>query len=159
VKRWQCESSLALQQLLSYVKTNDLNEQPDTRFKINARTPLLRGRFSQKQQRLQKAESFPENGQVTVPYFMSRFRTATKSYPVVALNESTTNLPKVADHLFHEPVQSLIGGGGSGIGWYSGAAVGAHLGLQPSADFGKIAEGAGNACQVWWKRQRMWTRC
>ena len=129
-RRWQCESSLALQQLVSYIKNNGLANQPATRSRIDARTPLLRERFSQRQQRLQKAESLPENGKVTVPYFMSRFRTATASHPVVALNESTTNLPNVADHLFHDGAQSLIGSGGGGLGWYSGAAVGAHLGLQ-----------------------------
>lgn len=129
-KRWQCESSLALQQLLAYVKTNDLASQSATRSKIEKRTPALRERFSQRQQRLEKAEALPADGKVTVPYFMSRFRTLTSSHPVVALNESTTNLPNVADHLQHSRAHSLIGSGGGGLGWYSGAAVGAHLGLQ-----------------------------
>lgn len=127
-KRWQCESSLALQQLLSFIKGSNLVTQSSSR--IEARTSILQDRFAKRQERLQKAESSPADGKVTVPYFMARFREATASASVVALNESTTNLPNVADHLRHDKAHSLIGSGGGGLGWYSGAAVGASLALQ-----------------------------
>lgn len=57
----------------------------------------------------------------------------------VGLNESTTNLGNVADHLRHDRSLSLIGSGGGSLGLYSGAAVGASLALKASGRSTELA--------------------
>lgn len=127
-RRWQCDSPLALSQLHSFIQSSELFTAPETKSKIEARTSHLQQRFSERQERLRKAEA-PPTDIVTVPYFMSRLRSATSNLDIVGLNESTTNLGNVADHLHHNTPLSLIGSGGGALGWYSGAAVGAHMAL------------------------------
>ncbi|KFA73443.1 hypothetical protein S40288_04202 [Stachybotrys chartarum IBT 40288] len=129
-KRWQCESSLALAQLASCVKGKDLASQAGVKARIDSRRTLLQQRFEQRQSLLRSREAVPADGSVTAPYFVARFRDMTRGLTITALNESTTNLPNVADHLHHTHPHALIGSGGGGLGWYSGAAVGASLGLQ-----------------------------
>ena len=129
-KRWQCDSDLALNQVRQFIETNKLLSSPETRSKIDSRTRTLKGRFEQRQERLRLAESLPQDGKATVPYVMSRLREACSGINIVGLNESTTNLGNVADHLRHETPLSLIGSGGGALGWYSGAAVGAHMALK-----------------------------
>lgn len=129
-KRWQCESSFALAELSAYIADKGLASTENFKAKEEARTPILRDRFTKRQAELRKKESVPPDGSVTVPYFVSRFREATADLVVTGLNESTTNLPNVADHLRHDRPQSLFASGGGGLGWWSGAAVGAHMGLQ-----------------------------
>jgi acetolactate synthase-1/2/3 large subunit len=127
-KRWQCDSSVALRQLYDHLKCTSLVQEAQSR--ISARIDLLEKRWEQRKDRLLEAETSPSDGSVTVPYFMARFRKATASLSIIGLNESTTNLPNVADHLGHSEAQTLIGSGGGGLGWWSGAAVGASLALQ-----------------------------
>ena len=129
VKRWKVDSSLALAQLATAVRKNASFERSETRQRIEARRAQLEERFRTRQSRLLNAESTPTQG-LTVPFFMSRLRDACTSISVVGLNESTTNLGNVADHLRHDRPLSLIGSGGGSLGWYSGGAVGASLGLQ-----------------------------
>lgn len=129
-RRWQCDSSLALAQLAEYIANKGLLSTPDTQAKIDARVKVLHHRFAQRQAQLEAKEEVPEDGLLTVPYFMSRLRKATAGLKVIGLNESTTNLPNVADHLRHDHAKSLIGSGGGGLGWWSGAAVGAYMGLE-----------------------------
>ena len=128
-KRWQCESSLALQQINNHLKVNS-NLVAEAQGKISTRRIHLEERFAKRQEMLLKAEETPSNGLLTVPFFMARFRKASADVPVVALNESTTNLPNVANHLRHSEPLTLMGSGGGGLGWWSGAAVGASLALQ-----------------------------
>lgn len=129
-RRWQCDSSLALQQLSTFIAEQGLAAAPAAKSKIESRTRVLRERFDRRQERLRTAELPAADGSATVPFVMSRLRAACEGIPVVGLNESTTNLGNVADHLRHETPLSLIGSGGGALGWYSGAAVGAHAGLR-----------------------------
>lgn len=127
-KRWQCDSDAALEQLSAAAR--NIVKKPQVQDLMKARKKRLQGRFAERLARLEVAEALPTNGKVTVPYFMARFREATKHVKVIALNESTTNLPNVADHLHHdEPLTMLTSGAGS-LGWYSGAAIGVSLALQ-----------------------------
>lgn len=129
-KRWQCESSLALSQITAYAKREGLQSGPEIKTLVEARIGILKERFDRRKEKLLRSEELPEDGSVTVPYFMSQFRRMTEGLTIIGLNESTTNLPNVADHLGHSKPQSLIGSGGGGLGWYSGAAVGAYMGLE-----------------------------
>lgn len=129
-RRWQCDSELALDQLCSFIKANELLTATETKSRIETRASALKERFAQRQERLRVSETLPEDGSATVPYVMSRLREACEGIDVVGLNESTTNLGNVADHLRHETPLSLIGSGGGALGWYSGAAVGAHMALK-----------------------------
>ncbi|KAF4461330.1 acetolactate synthase [Fusarium albosuccineum] len=126
-KRWRADSSLALEQLHVFIQSNSASIPGE---KIKAQTAKLQERFDARQVRLRTAEAVPSDGSVTTPFVMARLREATTGFPVVGLNESTTNLGNVADHLRHEKPLSLIGSGGGSLGWYSGAAVGAHMALQ-----------------------------
>ncbi|KAJ9157677.1 Thiamine pyrophosphate enzyme, N-terminal TPP binding domain-domain containing protein [Pleurostoma richardsiae] len=128
-KRWRVDSSLALAQLTEAVKSSPLFGEEKTKQRILLRQAYLEERFQTRQARLLKAEAAPAQG-LTVPFFMSRLREACAGITVVGLNESTTNLGNVADHLRHDSALSLIGSGGGSLGWYSGGAVGASLGLQ-----------------------------
>lgn len=129
-RRWQCDSSLALQQLSSFITERGLASAAGTRAKIESRISALQERFTQRQEKLRAAELVPNDGSATVPFVMSRLREASAGFSVVGLNESTTNLGNVADHLRHDKPLSLIGSGGGALGWYSGAAVGARMGLR-----------------------------
>lgn len=131
-KRWKCDSSLALKQLTDTIQSKkETLEAPETRRRLETRRDSLKERFEARKARLSKAEtSLSPSGRLTVPYFMARLRDACSNLRVVGLNESTTNLGNVADHLQHSEALSLIGSGGGALGWYSGAAVGASLGLR-----------------------------
>ncbi|KAL1858074.1 hypothetical protein VTK73DRAFT_7963 [Phialemonium thermophilum] len=135
-KRWRCDSAVALAQLAASVRQNPLFTSHEVQDSIRARQAYLRERFAARQARLSKAEQVPSGGggggggHVTVPYFMARLREACRGLRVVGLNESTTNLGAVADHLRHDECHALIGSGGGALGWYSGAAVGVSLALR-----------------------------
>ncbi|KAF4983833.1 hypothetical protein FZEAL_839 [Fusarium zealandicum] len=126
-KRWRADSSLALEQLHDLIQSNSMSTAAD---KIKTRGSKLKERFVARQHRLRASEAVPGDGSVTVPFVMARLRVACSGISVVGLNESTTNLGNVADHLGHETPLSLIGSGGGSLGWYSGAAIGAHMALQ-----------------------------
>ncbi|EEY23496.1 acetolactate synthase [Verticillium alfalfae VaMs.102] len=139
-KRWMCDTSVALKQLDEYVEMSRELFAEATKSRIDVRISLLAQRFEARTRRLEAEEvAFPD-GKVTVPYFMSRFRKATKGLDVLALNESTTNLGKVADHLRHDQHNSLVGSGGGSLGWYSGAAVGVAMALREEAAVGDAAD-------------------
>jgi len=129
-KRWKCDSAVALEQLVTFIRGTPLFESGETRAIIDARQENVKARFAARQARLLKAERLPAAGNVTTPYFMARLREACRGVRVVGLNESTTNLGNVADHLRHDEPHALIGSGGGALGWYSGGAVGASLALQ-----------------------------
>lgn len=130
-KRWKCDSSLALQELVETIRSRKELVASETQARIKARTDQLKERFAARQARLSKAEtSLAASGRLTVPYFMAHLREACSGLSVVGLNESTTNLGNVADHLQHSEARTLIGSGGGALGWYSGAAVGASLALR-----------------------------
>ncbi|RXG50480.1 hypothetical protein VDGE_09113 [Verticillium dahliae] len=139
-KRWMCDASVALKQLDEYVKTSLELFTEAAKSRINVRTSLLTRRFEARARRLEAEEVASSDGKVTVPYFMSRFRKATEGLDVLALNESTTNLGKVADHLRHDQHNSLLGSGGGSLGWYSGAAVGVAMALREEAAVGDAAD-------------------
>jgi acetolactate synthase-1/2/3 large subunit len=129
-RRWMCDSAVALEQIRAHVKASSLFAAEETQATIAARLARLKSRFEERTKRLRIAELPLPDGKVTVPYFMSRLREATAGIRVLGLNESTTNLGNVADHLGHSSAQTLMGSGGGSLGWYSGAAVGASLGLR-----------------------------
>ncbi|CRK30972.1 hypothetical protein BN1723_003719 [Verticillium longisporum] len=139
-KRWMCDTSVALKQLDEYVKMSRELFTKVTKSRIGVRTSLLAQRFEARTRRLEAEEVASSDGKVTVPYFMSRFRKATEGLDVLALNESTTNLGKVADHLRHDQHNSLLGSGGGSLGWYSGAAVGVAMALREEAAVGNVAD-------------------
>lgn len=129
-KRWKCDSSLALQDLATAVSAASSYASDVVQHRMASRRQMLQQTFETRQSRLRQAESARSDGGLTVPYFMSCLRSATKDARVVGLNESTTNLGNVADFLRHDQPLSLIGSGGGALGWYSGAAVGASCALQ-----------------------------
>lgn len=129
-RRYKCDSGYALRQLHTSLKSHSLFSSKQTQIIIRERATFLQDRFLVRKARLQLAEAPRDDNRVTVPYFMSRFREATADVRVVGLNESTTNLPNVADHLKHSTALSLFGSGGGSLGWYSGGAVGVSLALQ-----------------------------
>lgn len=137
-KRWKVDSATALEQLTVAVKQTSLFKTDETAAIINERQEHLKERFAQRRARLAKVEEVPAGGNVTVPHFMSCLREAARGVRVVGLNESTTNLGNVADHLHHDEHHSLIGSGGGALGWYSGGAVGASLALKSEGRQGDL---------------------
>lgn len=129
-RRWMCDSSLALAQLKTHVEASPAFAADETRSAVAARLERLGARFDQRTERLRLAEAPTPDGTITVPYFISRLREATAGVRVLGLNESTTNLGNVADHLGHSSALTLMGSGGGSLGWWSGAAVGASLALR-----------------------------
>ena len=129
--RWRCDSEVALPQLTAAIRASPAFASAALKDRVVSRKGLLQARFQARKRRLRAAEQRPVDESVTVPYVMSRFRdvTATGGITVTGLNEATTNLGNVADHLHHERPLSLIGSGGGSLGWYSGAAVGASMAL------------------------------
>ncbi|CAK7235032.1 hypothetical protein SCUCBS95973_009133 [Sporothrix curviconia] len=133
-KRWKVDSAVALGQILEAVESSAEFSSAETKARIEDRRAFLTARFAERQMKLRAAEATPAAGKpLTVPFVMARLREATAGVDVVGLNESTTNLGNVADHLGHNGPLSLIGSGGGALGWYSGAAVGAALGLREDA--------------------------
>ncbi|SPO02518.1 related to thiamine pyrophosphate-requiring enzymes [acetolactate synthase, pyruvate dehydrogenase (cytochrome), glyoxylate carboligase, phosphonopyruvate decarboxylase] [Cephalotrichum gorgonifer] len=129
-KRWKVDSATALEQLAAAVRQSALFGTEEIAAIVNERQTRLKERFTERRARLASVEEIPAAGNITVPYFMSRLREAASGVRVVGLNESTTNLGNVADHLHHDEPHSLIGSGGGALGWYSGGAVGASLALR-----------------------------
>ncbi|KAL1887321.1 hypothetical protein Sste5346_010303 [Sporothrix stenoceras] len=130
-KRWKVDSAVALTQIADAVVANEQFTATTTKSRIDERRSHLAARFAEREARLRAAEAVPlPDRPLTVPYVMARLREATAGVNVVGLNESTTNLGNVADHFGHNKPLSLIGSGGGALGWYSGAAVGAILGLR-----------------------------
>ncbi|KAK6386077.1 hypothetical protein LTS17_001651 [Exophiala oligosperma] len=130
-KRWKCDSGFALRQLVDTIVSKNQIRTQELQQRIEARIASLKERFEARRARLNKAESsLGPSGRLTVPYFMAHLRSACSGLHVVGLNESTTNLGNVADHLHHSESHTLIGSGGGALGWYSGAAVGASLALR-----------------------------
>ncbi|CAK7234991.1 hypothetical protein SBRCBS47491_009138 [Sporothrix bragantina] len=133
-KRWKVDSAVALEQIAEAVESSAEFTASETKSRIEERRTYLTARFAERQTKLRSAEATPSAGRpLTVPFVMARLREATTGVNVVGLNESTTNLGNVADHLGHNGPLSLIGSGGGALGWYSGAAVGAALGLREDA--------------------------
>lgn len=133
-KRWKVDSAVALTQIADAVESSNMYAANATKSRIDSRRSYLASRFAEREARLRAAESVPAPGRpLTVPYVMARLRDATAGVNVVGLNESTTNLGNVADHFGHNGPFSLIGSGDGALGWYSGAAVGAMLGLRDDA--------------------------
>lgn len=133
-RRWKVDSAVALTQIADAVESHAQYNTADTKARIDGRRRHLTARFAERGARLRAAEQVPAPGRpLTVPYIMARLREATGGVHVVGLNESTTNLGNVADHFGHNGPLSLIGSGGGALGWYSGAAVGAMLGLREDA--------------------------
>lgn len=133
-KRWKCDSFLALRQIADAVRAHLDIDSAEATQRLAHRRETLQQRFEARKARLLQAEQvpLPDSSQVTVPFVVSRLREAVRgaNLKMVGLNESTTNLGNVADHLGHEKPLSLLGSGGGSLGWYSGAAVGASLALQ-----------------------------
>jgi acetolactate synthase-1/2/3 large subunit len=133
--RYCADSAVALAQILA---SRAVQEVTDSEAIIRRRVKL-RKRSRDRQTHLQQAAKIPWKAHfyknslselfLTAPYIVSVLRTLLpKKY--VALNESTTNLASVADHLRHDRPLSLIGSGGGALGWFSGAAVGMSLALK-----------------------------
>ncbi|KAL7625895.1 hypothetical protein AAE478_005119 [Parahypoxylon ruwenzoriense] len=106
-RRRKCDSALALQQLGASVRASSMPGQAKT---------LLHERFNQKRNGWLSVEVPRQDGRVTVLYFMSRLREATVDLRVVGLNESTTNLGNIDDHLRHNITLALIDSGGASLG-------------------------------------------
>ncbi|CAK7202822.1 hypothetical protein SEUCBS139899_005549 [Sporothrix eucalyptigena] len=133
-KRWKVDSAVALDQIAEAIESSADFSLPETKTRIEERRTYLGERFAAREAKLRSAEAMPAPGRpLTVPFVMARLREAAAGIEIVGLNESTTNLGNVADHLCHNTPLSLIGSGGGALGWYSGAAVGAALGLREDA--------------------------
>lgn len=130
VKRWKCDSALALRQVSDYVRACPLFHSEQGKAKMTERSEHLHSRFARRMTLIRNAAVAPEDGSITVPYFMSCFRILTRDYAVIGLNESTTNLGHVADGLGHSKPLSLFGSGGGSLGWCLSASVGVSLSLQ-----------------------------
>jgi len=129
-KRWKCDSSLALRQLTDFVQRSPSFGSVEFSKRLDQRRAALQERFQARQARLASIEIKPANGTLTVPFFMSRFRNATREQSVIGLNESITNLGTVADSLHHDKPLSLLGSGGGSLGWCLSGAVGVSLALK-----------------------------
>jgi acetolactate synthase-1/2/3 large subunit len=130
--RWRCDAEIALPQLTAAISASPTFGSAATKDRIMFRKGMLQARSQARKRRLRAAEQAVPDGNVTVPYTMARLRilAASRGISITGLNESTTNLGNVADHLHHERPLSLIGSGGGALGWYSGAAVGASMALR-----------------------------
>ncbi|KAF8518502.1 thiamine diphosphate-binding protein [Hysterangium stoloniferum] len=77
---------------------------------------------------LEEAETLPTSSSITVPYLVSTLR---KHSPpkTLFLNEAISNYIQVWAHLRPNRVGSTFTSGGSSLGWGTGAAIGASLGI------------------------------
>jgi acetolactate synthase-1/2/3 large subunit len=132
--RYCADSAVALAQILG---SDPMIRAPETHSdNIAKRKALLEARFSRRRAALLAAaapSASVSGAPLTVPYVVSVLRNLLPE-GYVGLNESTTNLGAVADHLGHDRPLSLIGSGGGALGWYSGAAVGVSLALAERED-------------------------
>ena len=94
--------------------------------KVPARAERLAAVHRAQRERWAARERPADDGTVTAEYLVACVRGAIGQDAIV-LTEAITNYPVVCEHLLPSRPGSLIGSGGSSLGWSGGAAVGAKL--------------------------------
>ena len=107
--------------------TASLREQggPDAA-RVTARAERLAAVHRAQREQWAATERPAGDGSVTAEYLVACVREAIGQDAIV-LTEAITNYPVVCEHLLPSRPGSLIGSGGSSLGWSGGAAVGAKL--------------------------------
>ena len=116
------DSRLAAGQIAGFVRDHDLAD-PDA---VRARRAEVTAAGRARRDRLAAAER-PEGGVITPRYLTACVRELLAGTDALVLTEAITNFQVVAEHLRASQPGSLIGSGGSSLGWAGGGAVGAKL--------------------------------
>jgi acetolactate synthase-1/2/3 large subunit len=115
----------------SYLALSQLNECLDQtqiadRQKIEQRYKRISQKHEQLQQERKAKETINSNGVITAEYLTACIREIIDDNTIV-LNEAISNSGKVFEHLQLTKPGTLLGSGGSSLGWHGGAAIGVKL--------------------------------
>ena len=114
-------SKVALEQIAAYVRTNgfDRDRVEARRGEVTAAHDAQRAAWD--------ALECPDGEVITPQYLTACVRDLLAGEDALVLSESITNFEVVAQHLRANTPGSLMGPGGSSLGWFGGGAVGAKL--------------------------------
>lgn len=169
----RADAEVALSQLHEAVNLPGLPISPDSK-KILSRKENLQQRHDEWIHRLQAVETTSVDGPTpTVVSIISTLRqtvielTPSRGQKTLWINECSSNLPIVFDHVRPDIPDSMICSGGTSIGYCLGAAVGAQLGAkvagkEPELTLVVVGDGTFLFCvpsAAYWMARRYETVC
>jgi acetolactate synthase I/II/III large subunit len=114
-------SKVALEQIAAYVRTNGFD-----RDRVEARRAAVTAAHDAQRAAWDALER-PDGEVITPQYLTACVRDLLAGEDALVLSESITNFEVVAQHLRANKPGSLMGPGGSSLGWFGGGAIGAKL--------------------------------
>jgi acetolactate synthase-1/2/3 large subunit len=120
------DTKVAVTQIADFVRDNALFDASPVMSRVEARRAELTAAGQARRAALDDLER-PPPGVITPRYLTACVRELLAGADALVLTEAITNYQVVAEHLRASRPGSLIGSGGSSLGWGGGAAVGAKL--------------------------------
>ncbi len=120
------DTKVAVTQIADFVRDNALLDASPVMSRVEARRAELTAAGQARRAALDDLER-PPPGVITPRYLTACVRELLAGADALVLTEAITNYQVVAEHLRASRPGSLIGSGGSSLGWGGGAAVGAKL--------------------------------
>ena len=120
------DSKVALEQIALFVRDEILLRQDV----IEVRRAVVTAANQARRAALEALEQ-PQPGVITPRYLTACVRELLRGTDTLVLTEAITNYQVVAEHLCASRPGSLLGSGGSSLGWAGGGAVGAKLACSP----------------------------
>ncbi len=120
------DTKVAVTQLADFVRENALLDAGPVKSAVERRRAGLTAAGQARRAVLDELEQ-PAPGVITPRYLTACVRELLAGADALVLTEAITNYQVVADHLRASRPGSLIGSGGSSLGWGGGGAVGAKL--------------------------------
>jgi acetolactate synthase-1/2/3 large subunit len=116
------DTKVAVEQITRFVRDNVLFADGE----VETRRMIITAANAARRAALDSLEQ-PEAGVITPSYLTACVRDALHGTDALVLTEAITNYQVVAEHLRASRPGSLLGSGGSSLGWTGGGAVGAKL--------------------------------
>jgi acetolactate synthase-1/2/3 large subunit len=116
------DTKVAVEQIVTFVRDNVLFEEGE----VETRRMVVTGANAARRAALDSLEQ-PEAGVITPRYLTACVRELLAGTDALVLTEAITSYQVVAEHLRASRPGSLLGSGGSSLGWTGGGAVGAKL--------------------------------
>jgi acetolactate synthase I/II/III large subunit len=116
------DTKVAVEQITRFVRDNALFAGGE----VETRRMIITAAHAARRAALDALEQ-PEAGVITPSYLTACVRDALHGTDALVLTEAITNYQVVAEHLRASRPGSLLGSGGSSLGWTGGGAVGAKL--------------------------------
>jgi len=118
---FRADGNTALKQLLSKIKGfKTINNKED-------RIKQLKVQHDKRLEGYKSAEQLSSDGIITVQYLTAQVRERLSDKESIIINEATTNLKFVSDHLLRDEPGSLYSSPAASLGWSGGAAIAAKL--------------------------------